>query len=136
MQALAQALADLSAALAPLVSASPGFANLDERLAALRLRLQAWLMQPAPLTPDDDIEPDFDDPPPAPADVLWYELSAHGFMLHRTPLDVAEPLRAFRERSGAAWILTSATLAVDTGFNHVAGRLGLGEVRTLLQVSP
>src|SRR3546814_3114271 len=67
MQALAQALADLSAALAPLVSASPGFANLDERLAALRLRLQAWLMQPAPLTPDDDIEPDFDDPPPQPA---------------------------------------------------------------------
>ncbi|MDP1698436.1 MAG: ATP-dependent DNA helicase [Xanthomonadaceae bacterium] len=133
---LAHALADLGLALAPLVAASPGFANLDERLVTLRQRLQAWLMQPLPLTPDDEVEPDFDDPPPIPFDVLWYELSAHGFVLHRTPLDVAEPLRAFRERSGAAWILTSATLAVDAGFAHVAGRLGLGEVRTLLQASP
>ncbi len=133
---LAHALADLGSAIAPLVSASPGFASLDERLLALCQRLQAWLMQSKPLTPDDEVEPDFDDPAPAPADVLWYELSAHGFALHRTPLDVAEPLRAFRERSGAAWILTSATLAVDAGFAHIAGRLGLGEVRTLLQASP
>jgi ATP-dependent DNA helicase DinG len=69
-------------------------------------------------------------------EVYWYELSARGFRCQRTPLDVSAPLRAHRERSHAAWIFTSATLAVGGGFNHVGRKLGLFDPDTLLEPSP
>src|SRR5690606_35078080 len=69
-------------------------------------------------------------------DVRWYELSPRGFRLQRTPLDVSGPLRAHRERSRAAWVFTSATLAVEGRFDHLARRLGMYQPRTLLVPSP
>lgn len=69
-------------------------------------------------------------------EVRWYELSARGFQLHQTPLDVAAPLREFRNASQAAWIHTSATLAVDGRFDHLARQLGMEAPRTLLESSP
>lgn len=69
-------------------------------------------------------------------DVRWYELSPRGFRLQRTPLDVSGPLRAHREASRAAWVFTSATLAVDGRFDHVSTRLGLDAPRTLIAPSP
>ena len=69
-------------------------------------------------------------------DVRWYELTQRGFTLQRTPLDVSGPLREYREQSRAAWIFTSATLAVDSDFSHIGNRLGLDQPRQLLQPSP
>jgi ATP-dependent DNA helicase DinG len=69
-------------------------------------------------------------------DVRWYELSPRGFRLQRTPLDVSAPLRAHREQSRAAWVFTSATLAIAGDFEHIALRLGLDAPTTLLQPSP
>ena len=66
----------------------------------------------------------------------WYELSPRGFRLQRTPLDVSGPLRTHREQSRAAWVFTSATLAVEGSFGHLSQRLGLDEPRTLLVPSP
>ncbi|WP_363798632.1 ATP-dependent DNA helicase [Lysobacter firmicutimachus] len=68
--------------------------------------------------------------------VRWYELTARGFRLSRTPLDVSGPLAEHRERSRAAWVFTSATLAVGGQFQHYARKLGLVEPRTLLAPSP
>ncbi len=68
--------------------------------------------------------------------VRWYETTARGFQLHTTPLDVSDTLRQFRAASDAAWIHTSATLAVDGGFAHFADQLGLDAPRTLLEPSP
>ncbi|QWP78749.1 ATP-dependent DNA helicase [Lysobacter sp. K5869] len=68
--------------------------------------------------------------------VLWYELTARGFRLSRTPLDVAGPLAAHRERSRAAWVFTSATLTVGGHFHHYSRKLGLFEPKTLLAPSP
>jgi ATP-dependent DNA helicase DinG len=68
--------------------------------------------------------------------VHWYELSQRGFRCQRTPLDVSAPLREHREKSRAAWVFTSATLAVGGSFNHLSLRLGLDDPRTLLQPSP
>ncbi|RNF84542.1 ATP-dependent DNA helicase [Lysobacter psychrotolerans] len=73
--------------------------------------------------------------------VLWYELTARGFRLSRTPLDVAGPLAKHRARSQAAWVFTSATLAVGGRFEHFAFKLGLSVGRensppTLLAPSP
>ena len=71
-----------------------------------------------------------------PYDVRWYELSPRGFRLQRTPLDVSGPLRTHREQSRAAWVFTSATLAVAGGFDHLSVRLGLDAPRRLLAPSP
>ena len=66
----------------------------------------------------------------------WYETTARGFSLHLTPLDVSTPLREYREQSRAAWIYTSATLAVAGRFDHFASQLGLDSPQTLLEPSP
>jgi ATP-dependent DNA helicase DinG len=73
---------------------------------------------------------------PRAYDVRWYELSPRGFRLQRTPLDVSGPLRTHREQSRAAWVFTSATLAVGGSFDHLSLRLGLDAPRTLLAPSP
>ena len=57
--------------------------------------------------------------------VRWYELTAKGFRLTRTPLDVAGPLAKHRAQSQAAWVFTSATLAIGGRFEHFAIKLGL-----------
>jgi len=119
LAALDAAVLGLSEGLAPLIESSPGFAACAERAEAEAARLRRW-REPA----DGD------------AEVRWFELSARGFNLQRTPLDVSGPLREYREQSRAAWIFTSATLAVDADFAHLAGRLGLESPRELLQPSP
>src|SRR5688572_2717013 len=68
--------------------------------------------------------------------VQWYELTERGFVLSATPLDVAEPLRAFRAQSRAAWIFTSATLSVAGRFEHFTQQMGLDDPATLLLPSP
>jgi ATP-dependent DNA helicase DinG len=68
--------------------------------------------------------------------VHWYELSAHGFSLHATPLDLAPPLRALRELSRASWIFTSATLSVAGDFAHFSRQLGLDDPVALSLPSP
>jgi len=115
---LETAVDDLAKGLAPLSETSPGFATLSDRAADVLKRLQRWR------------EPGDGD------SVLWYELTQRGFTLQRTPLDVSGPLRQYREQSRAAWIFTSATMAVGGDFEHIATRLGLDEPRTLLQPSP
>ncbi|MEO6171025.1 MAG: ATP-dependent DNA helicase [Lysobacter sp.] len=90
--------------------------------------------------PGTDVEPAPDDRGPLTArdapSVLWYELTARGFRLSRTPLDVAGPLAQHRARSQAAWVFTSATLAIGGRFEHYAVKLGLRDPVTLLAPSP
>jgi ATP-dependent DNA helicase DinG len=128
---LADALANLRETLGPLREASPGFDACHARAQEFVSRLMRWRVQRG--TDSEGIGDDFDTPD---QDVRWYELTPRGFRLQRTPLDVSGPLRAHRERSHAAWVFTSATLAVEGGFEHVAQRLGLDTPRTLLQPSP
>ena len=152
-------------ALAPLREAAPGFDSCHARALDNRARLLRWappdfarrresaddghgaqLRADLPMH-EDNVESDdaIDDPsqssddakPNARAyDVRWYELSPRGFRLQRTPLDVSGPLRNHREQSRAAWVFTSATLAVAGGFDHLSVRLGLDNPRTLLAPSP
>src|SRR5690606_21015749 len=68
--------------------------------------------------------------------IRWFELTQTGFTLHATPLDVAGPLADYRAKSGAAWVFTSATLAVAGSFDHFAAQVGLEEPATLLEASP
>ena len=162
--ALDDALKHFLDAVTPLREASPGFDGCLARGIEQRSRLLRWA--PADFGQRhaqraDEEEPShaqiaFEAEPPAvveatmPADVepdaaaaakklwdvRWYELSPRGFRFQRTPLDVSGPLRTHREQSRAAWIFTSATLAVDGRFDHVSTRLGLDDPRTLIAPSP
>jgi ATP-dependent DNA helicase DinG len=68
--------------------------------------------------------------------VHWYELSAHGFAFHATPLDISKPLRELRAQSRASWIFTSATLSVAGRFTHFSRQLGLDDPVELGLESP
>ena len=121
-------LCELTDTLAELLASqadrSRGMANLHERAAMLADRLRRIVE--ASDAGDNDAAPD----------VRWYEIFPRGFALYATPLDLATPLRAMRERTGAAWIYTSATLSVGGDFGHFARQLGLDDPRTLSLESP
>jgi len=68
--------------------------------------------------------------------VHWYETTPHGFAFHATPLDIAGPLRELRAQSQAAWIFTSATLAVGGRFTHFSRQVGLRDPVELRVDSP
>lgn len=121
---LVAALRGLSAALEPLREAATGFDACHLRATLLLARLERWLSETETETETASIS------------VHWYELTTRGFRLQRTPLDVSEPLRAHRERSHAAWVFTSATLAVAGSFRHAAHRLGITQAREVIEPSP
>ena len=130
-QSLADALQRMQDTLEPLREAAPGFDACHLRARDQLGRLRRWLGEAPVHDPDDDA----DDAPPDTS-VHWYELTPRGFRLQRTPLDVSAPLRRHREESRAAWVFTSATLAVSGGFSHIAQRLGINEAVELLEPSP
>lgn len=108
---LDDALAALEGALDPLAEASAGLDSCLRRASGLRALL-ASLASP---------EPDW---------VHWYESRDRRFGIQRTPLSVAGPFADLR-RGGAAWVFTSATLAVAGRFDHFCERLGLDDPETL-----
>lgn len=134
------ALAGLLAAVQPLASTSPGFDSCAARAIEFRGRLQRWRDGEDASVDADAAGADADehDAPKKAADenVLWYELTARGFRLSRTPLDVSGPLAQHRARTQAAWVFTSATLAVNARFEHFAIKLGLWQPATMLVPSP
>ena len=69
-------------------------------------------------------------------DVRWYETQAQGFRLNRTPLEIAGIFSANMARHPAAWIFTSATLAVGESFEHFARQMGIEEAETRRWDSP
>ena len=118
LENLGDELARFAAALAGMAERSEGLDSCAARAAELERRLEL-LRDPA-----------------EPGWVHWYELSERGFVLSATPLDVSEPLRAFRRQTQAAWIFTSATLAVAGRFEHYLAQMGLESPVTLGLPSP
>lgn len=68
--------------------------------------------------------------------IHWLDVYRRSFTLHLTPLDVAAAFRGNVEAQPAAWIFTSATLAVGERFDHFARRLGLEGAQTERLDSP
>lgn len=66
----------------------------------------------------------------------WYECTSRHFTLALTPLSVAERFREVMDNRKAAWIFTSATLAVNEQMSHFASRLGVDSATTLILDSP
>ena len=88
-----------------------------ERCVALRARLGAFEVE------DDD-------------HVHWVEVSRRGFVVHSTPLVVADQFRTRLEQSAAAWVFCSATLAVDGDFSHFRRELGVHHAQATAWPSP
>jgi ATP-dependent DNA helicase DinG len=70
------------------------------------------------------------------AHVYFVEARGRGVFLRATPIDVSGRLRELLFDRVRAAVLTSATLAVDGGFEYLKQRLGLPEARELLLPSP
>lgn len=68
--------------------------------------------------------------------IYWYENRNKFFIFHKTPIDISDPLTKFRSENQAAWILTSATLAVNKSFAHYQSETGFVDSETLLLDSP
>ena len=114
LAALRQKLGDLAALLKPLAVRGKGLESCCKRSFDLCNRLDEFLA------------------PDALDTVRWFETRKRSFTLNRTPLAIGEEFGKFRGQSQAAWIFTSATLAVDGRFEHFTGQLALhgAECRT------
>ncbi len=108
----------LTEALEPLVVQSTGLQNCYLRLVAMGDLLQDMMQQG---------EHNF---------IYWFEARDKYFALHKSPLEIADPLREFRAAFETSWVLTSATLTVDNSFAHFQKQTGFDEAETLLLDSP
>jgi ATP-dependent DNA helicase DinG len=68
--------------------------------------------------------------------VHWFETFRRGFILHHTPLEIGPVFSTFTRSYRCAWILTSATLSVDSQFTHFTQRLGLEDAQCVSLDSP
>ncbi|WP_456372122.1 ATP-dependent DNA helicase [Thiolapillus sp.] len=75
-------------------------------------------------------------PEDADQQVRWFEVHTHSVRLHSTPLDVAGLFQGQMASHPAAWIFTSATLAVGESFAHFQQQLGLSKAETARWDSP
>jgi len=130
LERLVAALRRLAAGLAHIAERGEGLANCAARAGELAARVEAWSGE-------------------ASAEVVrWAEAHVHSLALHATPLSIAEIFR--REVEGSmredespdqegrsrAWILTSATLAVDGDFSHFKRLMGLEDAESASWGSP
>jgi ATP-dependent DNA helicase DinG len=76
------------------------------------------------------------EPPASDNHILWYETHQKGFMLHKTPTDVAPQFESYMAKQRAAWVFTSATLTVGNSFKHFTNTLGIAEAKTCAWGSP
>ena len=97
--ALTESLRQLIEIVVAMADASLGLDACAARAKDASSRLARWLGDDT--RADDGRLVDFDDGAPLPtSDVLWYELTARGFRLSRTPLDVAGPLAQLADPRG------------------------------------
>jgi len=68
--------------------------------------------------------------------VRWVEVTAYGFVLHATPLDVGAEFGPHLEGASCTWVFTSATLSVRGDFSHFLGQIGLPQAQTAVWDSP
>ncbi|MFQ5489065.1 MAG: ATP-dependent DNA helicase, partial [Gammaproteobacteria bacterium] len=118
MTTLQDAVAQLAAMLEQVAERGKGLENCWQRCRLLGERLT-----------DFNAEPDAQQ-------ITWFETTRRGFVLHDTPLEIADTFQRCMEHYQSAWVFTSATLAVGGGFDHFTHRLGIGEAATAHWDSP
>ncbi|MES9854461.1 MAG: ATP-dependent DNA helicase [Candidatus Thiodiazotropha sp. L084R] len=118
LEHLAEALNDLLEALAAIEGRDKGLDSCKERCELQIQRLQSLL-------DENDTE-----------SIRWYETQRQSYRLNRTPLEIAKIFSGVMQEHHAAWVFTSATLAVGDSFEHFSSQLGLQEAETHCWDSP
>jgi ATP-dependent DNA helicase DinG len=118
LEGVYKALGELTEVLEALEGRSKGLESCQERSEQLTQRLRGLM--------DDDND----------ESIRWFETQRTSFRLNRTPLDISGVFRGVMQEHPAAWVFTSATLAVGSSFEHFAGQLGLEEAETHCWESP
>ncbi len=68
--------------------------------------------------------------------VSWYETSTRGFVLHATPLSIADRFQTHLAHYPAAWVYCSGTLAINGDLGHFRRELGIGDAVEAVWTSP
>ncbi len=118
LQELDRSIHGLNDAVNDMYGSARGMDGCIERLRDLQLRLDRF------------------DSGQSDGEVRWFEKRGRGFAIHITPLEVSTPFNAFRDKMDAAWLFTSATLAVGSDFGHFTQQMGLIDAQTLFLDSP
>lgn len=116
--AVEEQLESIQRILHPLAERSKGLESCERRCADLLATFIALTGE----CPEDHIH--------------WFETHKRSFSLHLTPLSVADYFQKQMLEVSAAWIFTSATLAVGKSFSHFTDRLGLQELTSAQWESP
>jgi ATP-dependent DNA helicase DinG len=73
---------------------------------------------------------------PEPDRILWFETTRRRFVLHATPVEIADLFAQAVQSYQSAWVFTSATLSVSGRFDHFQSRMGVSDAVTALFDSP
>ncbi|VAX07352.1 DinG family ATP-dependent helicase YoaA [hydrothermal vent metagenome] len=68
--------------------------------------------------------------------IHWYEIHKRSFSINLTPLSIADSFQSRLNDINAAWVFTSATLAVGDHFDLFQQQLGLVDAQTAQWASP
>jgi len=118
VERLKEALQEMKSALAPIYEQSKGLGHCQDRCDRQLEKLDSFL---------DEADA---------SRVLWLETSRRAFVLHATPLDIAENFSSALGERHRSLIFTSATLAHNGAFDTVARELGLEPEQTLCLDTP
>lgn len=118
LEKLSMALADLEVELELAAVRGKGLENCFRRSGNLQGQLAVFSQEP-----DNNF-------------VYWFETRHRSFTLSASPLETGENFQAYMERRQAAWIFTSATIAVGECFDHFNRQLNLTPTVTRRWESP
>lgn len=124
------ALESLEALLKLHLERSAGIEKCWQRVRNQLARLDIFLAdenEPASRQQPDDDEDSY---------IRWYETRQRGFVLHMSPTTIAHTFNHYVRSRDAAWVFTSATLAVGNNFNYFADSLGIQQAHTRFWQSP
>ena len=123
------ALQSLEAVLKHHLDRSTGIEKCWQRVRNQMARLDSFL---------DDSDSEYASEPDVEQDsyVRWYETRQRGFILHMSPTTISNTFHNYISSRDAAWIFTSATLAVGENFNYFAANLGIEHAHTRHWQSP
>jgi ATP-dependent DNA helicase DinG len=117
-QTLSSALATLGICLESQAERAPELDNCLKRCETHAGKLARWL--------EGEAE----------GSVRWLDVTGYGLAFNATPLDISPLFRKQIEGQARAWVLTSATLAVNGDFSHYRQEMGLDGATTACWDSP